>query len=214
MIVKFFVKPLNQLIVLEKAYTAIKFLDVKKYREFIFNFDDEIIFSINDVTANYLNKTIQIIHPLDIELNDKKSLQLLYKKLSTHLSEELRNKISTLEKDILDIIEIMSLEAQCTIEYNENIDLTKLLAMYQVEVKNIKKENYLEFLLTYIKYNCELNNCSIVISFGLTNILTNDELMVLQNELSIHQISIVDFYLNNFSTSVSYLTVDSDWNKL
>lgn len=211
---KLFIKPVNELIYLNNSVIRIRFSDSVVYRNFIINLDDNIILSIDDSPINYQTKTLVILNPLNIELNDKKTLSLLYKKLSYRVSETIQKKIINIEKEIFDLIETLSIESSCALEYTDSFDLTKVLQMNQVTLQEVKKDCYLECILTYIKTNCELYNYSIVLSFGLTLLLTKEELTVLENELAINQICIVDFYLNNSNQAIDYLLIDNDWNKL
>lgn len=211
---KMFIKPINELIKIEDSIIAIRFDDPKTYREFALNIDENIIFSIDDTPVNYQTKALVITNPLELELNDKKTLTILYKKLAYRVNENIQKKIIHIEQEIFDLIETISYESSYDLEYVDSFDLVKVLQMYQVTLQEVKKSNYLEFILTYIKTNSELNHYSIVISFGLTLLLTKKELKILKNELAIYQISIVDFYLNNNNPTIDYLTIDNDWNKL
>jgi len=211
---KLFVKPINEEIKLEDAITKIGFTDPKVYRDFVLNFEDNVILSNDLLLLNISTKALIIKNPLEVELNDKKTLTALYKKLSYRISEKIKSRIITIEKEIFDLIDLLSYESNYSLEYIDSFDLIKTLQMYQVTLQEVRKTNYLEFILTYIKTNFELNNYSIALTFGLTSLITDNELLILKNELAINQIYIVDFYLNNSNTSIDYLIVDSDWNKL
>lgn len=214
MIKKLFIREINELVVLDKPLVSIRFTDPVAYRNFIFNLDDNLILSINDSQVNFQTKSLIINNPLNIEINDKKTLTSLYKKLTYRISDNIRKQIVKVENDIFDLIEMISMESDCMLEYSDSFDIVKILQMYQVAIKEVKKENFLEFILTYIKINFELNNYCIVLSFGLTQLLTEEEIIILKNELAINQICIVDFYFNNNNPLIDYLTIDNEWNKI
>lgn len=214
MIKKLFVREINELVVLDKPLVSIRFTDPVAYRNFIFNLDDNLILSINDSQVNFQTKSLIINNPLNIEINDKKTLTSLYKKLTYRISDNIRKQIVKVENDIFDLIEMISMESDCMLEYSDSFDIVKILQMYQIAIKEVKKENFLEFILTYIKINFELNNYCIVLSFGLTQLLTEEEIIILKNELAINQICIVDFYFNNNNPQIDYLTIDNEWNKI
>ena len=214
MMKKLFVREINELVVLDKPLVSIRFTDPVAYRNFIFNLDDNLILSINDSQVNFQTKSLIINNPLNIEINDKKTLTSLYKKLTYRISDNIRKQIVKVENDIFDLIEMISMESDCMLEYADSFDIVKILQMYQVAIKEVKKENFLEFILTYIKINFELNNYSMVLSFGLTQSLTEEEIIILKNELAINQICIVDFYFNNNNPQIDYLTIDNEWNKI
>ena len=214
MIKKLFIREINELVVLDKPLVSIRFTDPVAYRNFIFNLDDNLILSINDSQVNFQTKSLIINNPLNIEINDKKTLTSLYKKLTYRISDNIRKQIVKVEKDIFDLIEMISMESECILEYSDSFDIVKILQMYQVAIKEVKKENFLEFILTYIKINFELNNYCIVLSVGLTQLLAEEEIIILKNELAINQICIVDFYFNNNNPQSDYLTIDNEWNKI
>lgn len=214
MIKKLFIREINELVILDKPLVSIRFTDPVAYRNFIFNLDDNLVLSINDSQVNFQTKSLIINNPLNIEINDKKTLTSLYKKLTYRISDNIRKQIVKVEKDIFDLIEMISMESDCMLEYSDSFDIVKILQMYQVAIKEVKKENFLEFILTYIKINFELNNYCIVLSFGLTQLLTEEEIIILKNELAINQICIVDFYFNNNNPQIDYLTIDNEWNKI
>lgn len=214
MMKKLFVREINELVVLDKPLVSIRFTDPVAYRNFIFNLDDNLILSINDSQVNFQTKSLIINNPLNIEINDKKTLTSLYKKLTYRISDNIRKQIAKVENDIFDLIEMISMESDCMLEYSDSFDIVKILQMYQVAIKEVEKENFLEFILTYIKINFELNNYCIVLSFGLTQLLTEEEIIILKNELAINQICIVDFYFNNNNPQIDYLTIDNEWNKI
>ena len=190
------------------------FVDKTNYRDFVINLYDNIILSIDDTPVSIDSKALIIFAPLNIEINDKKTLTLLYKKLSHRVSEKVQEKIRKIEQDILELLEIVSVESMFPIEYEDSFELIKIFQMYQISIQELKKENYLEFIVTYIKTNFELNNYNIVVSFGLTRLLTADEINKLTKELAINQISIVDFYYDDSKPKDNYLVIDSDWSKI
>lgn len=212
--IKIFIKPINELIIVNEEITNVCFVDKTNYRDFVINLYDNIILSIDDTPVSIDSKALIIFDPLNIEINDKKTLTLLYKKLSHRVSEKVQEKIRKIEQDILELLEIVSVESMFPIEYEDSFELIKIFQMYQISIQKLKKENYLEFIVTYIKTNFELNNYNIVVSFGLTRLLTADEINKLTKELAINQISIVDFYYDDSKPKDNYLVIDSDWSKI
>ncbi len=212
--IKIFIKPINELIIVNEEITNMCFVDKTNYRDFVINLYDNIILSIDDTPVSIDSKALIIFDPLNIEINDKKTLTLLYKKLSHRVSEKVQEKIRKIEQDILELLEIVSVESMFPIEYEDSFELIKIFQMYQISIQELKKENYLEFIVTYIKTNLELNNYNIVVSFGLTRLLTADEINKLTKELAINQINIVDFYYDDSKPKDNYLVIDSDWSKM
>ena len=65
--------------------------------------------------------------------------------------------------------------------------------------------------MSYNGGNIFLFKFSIVVTNGLTNILTKDEIEILSNELSLLEINLLDLNINQSSKLSNIYTIDSDW---
>lgn len=208
---KIFIKPINESIVLDKPIKKICFTDAFNYRFFNRNLMSNIIYSINNEEIS-LAKILLIKDPINIDINDKKTLTLLYKRLTAYVSFNLREKIAVIEKGIIDFFDEINYLTNYNLSYNGDLDISKIFSMYELAIKNVQFNNYLDFLLTYIKTNIELNDYSLIITFNLTKILDSEEIILLSNELSLFNVSIIDIILENKVNSISDITIDGDWN--
>ncbi|MBS5853123.1 MAG: type II-A CRISPR-associated protein Csn2 [Staphylococcus sp.] len=212
MIKKIFIKQLNQIIIINQPYIALKFSDAECYREFCYNIGNSIIYSINNEEENCSN-ILFIKDPMNIDINNKKILTALYKKIIQYIDLNLKEHISLIENEIFKLLDELIYQTNYELYYDGEIDINKILGMYQLSLKQNKDNNYLEFLVNYIKLNIELNDSSLIISFGLIKILTKNELELLKKELKLLNISLVDIIIETTNLSrISYLNVDSEWN--
>ena len=212
MIKKIFIKQLNQIIIINQPYIALKFSDAECYREFCYNIGNSIIYSINNEEENCSN-ILFIKDPMNIDINNKKILTALYKKIIQYIDLNLKEHISLIENEIFKLLDELIYQTNYELYYDGEIDINKILGMYQLRLKQNKDNNYLEFLVNYIKLNIELNDSSLIISFGLIKILTKNELELLKKELKLLNISLVDIIIETTNLSrISYLNVDSEWN--
>lgn len=208
---KIFIKPLNKLIELNKPIIQLTFDDVIIYRNFIFSLKEYIIYSIDDVVKDFDKYILRIMNPFYLELNDKKILNSLYKRISNTLNENQRQKISFIESEVLNILEEISLDSEIKITYENNFSVINLLNIFRVSICEAKCEDYLESLITYIKVNLEINNFNVIISNGITKILSNQELNLLEKELGLLSIHIIDLELVSKVEKGVDLMIDSDW---
>ena len=201
MIKKIFIKQLNQIIIINQPYIALKFSDAECYREFCYNIGNSIIYSINNEEENCSN-ILFIKDPMNIDINNKKILTALYKKIIQYIDLNLKEHISLIENEIFKLLDELIYQTNYELYYDGEIDINKILGMYQLSLKQNKDNNYLEFLVNYIK-----------LSFGLIKILTKNELELLKKELKLLNISLVDIIIETTNLSrISYLNVDSEWN--
>ena len=150
---------------------------------------------------------------MNIDINNKKILKTLYKKIIQYIDLNLKEHISLIENEIFKLLDELIYQTNYELYYDGEIDINKILGMYQLSLKQNKDNNYLEFLVKYIKLNIELNDSSLIISFGLIKILTKNELELLKKELKLLNISLVDIIIETTNLSrISYLNVDSEWN--
>lgn len=210
---KIFIKPLNKLIELNEPIIQLLFDDVIVYRSFIFSLEEYVIYSIDNDVKEFNKHILKIMNPFHLELNDKKVLNLLYKKINNTLNENQRQKIALIESEILNILEDICLESELKMTYENNFSIINLLNIFRVSICETECKNYLENLVTYIKVNLEINDYSIIISNGLTKILSNQELALLKKELSLLSITIIDLELNSIESEKkgTNLMIDSDW---
>ena len=146
MIKKIFIKQLNQIIIINQPYIALKFSDAECYREFCYNIGNSIIYSINNEEENCSN-ILFIKDPMNIDINNKKILTALYKKIIQYIDLNLKEHISLIENEIFKLLYELIYQTNYELYYDGEIDINKILGMYQLSLKQNKDNNYLEFLV-------------------------------------------------------------------
>jgi CRISPR type II-A-associated protein Csn2 len=195
---------------LNSSLTLIQLENSWYYRNIVFNLDQFIILSIDNKEVNIDKECLIIYNPYQINLKEKKLVNALYKKIETSLNEEKRMMLMDIESKSIELLESISDDLNVGIDYNDNIDISKLLSSFDLSFKEPDTTNYLEVLISYFKINIELFKTKFIITYGLSFLLSNEETATLEHELSILGINLIDFCFikNNLNQS---LIIDDDW---
>lgn len=205
---KIFFKPLDYKFDVEKEISIISIENPILYRLLSLNIYDNIIYSINDIVMDLNKHGLVILNPFNITLNETKLLKYLYKDLEKELINNEIEDLSVIETYLLNIMEKLSINTSIPIEYNETIDINKLLNSLNIKYKEC--DNYLETLVYYIKLTNEISQNTIIISFGLLFLLENNEIELLKKELSILNINLIDIQFNS-QNNLKDVIIDTDW---
>lgn len=208
---KIYLKPLNQLISLDKPIIEIICDNPKLYRLFLYDIENQFIYSIDNQTIDYTKCLLKIYNPFDLEVNNRKTILQLYKNIQKSLNDELKNDISDIEIEIFGFLDKLLEDEELALTYTTEINFIDLLSICKVEFKNIDYNNYLEKLTYYLKVNNKYNNSTIVVSSGLLNILTEEEIELLKKELQLLQMNIIDISINTKAKKVQKLFIDNEW---
>lgn len=206
---KIFLRQSNYLIEFgDSNIKTIRFNDSKAYRLFSLNVFSSIIFSINNEEVDLEKYGMIIFNPFQLDLNEKKFLNLVYKKLEKNIRDEERRFIADIEKSSLSLFEKLSLASDIPIDYNDTFDFNKFFSAFDVKI--MEPEDYLEKIVRYIRLSCEIFHTKLFISFGLLVLLDNDEIDLLNKELIQYDVSLLDVFYNEKS-SLETLYIDTDW---
>ena len=206
---KIFLRQSNYLIEFgDSNIKTIRFNDSKAYRLFSLNVFSSIIFSINNEEVDLEKYGMIIFNPFQLDLNEKKFLNLVYKKLEKNIRDEERRFIADIEKASLSLFEKLALASDIPIDYNDTFDFNKYFSAFDVKI--MEPEDYLEKIVRYIRLSCEIFHTKIFISFGLLALLDNDEIDLLNKELIQYDVSLLDVFYNEKS-SLKTLYIDTDW---
>lgn len=206
---KIFLKPLNEVFKLDKSIIRIDFEDPIMFRELIKSLDEESILSENNNEIDIKKNVLKIYDPFNIDLKDKKITTELYKCMKRDLSDEQKNRILEIESSMIALLDDIAMTMDCPIDYEEEVDITKIFSIFQVCLREIEYKNFLEFILNYIKLNKEFYGYSIVIAIRLMNILTKEEQILLEQELNLLEVKLIDFDITN--NSKNDVLIDKDW---
>lgn len=205
---KLFIKPANELVLLDSPINVISFDDPLKYRCFIYQLEENVIISQNDSPID-LKKCHIIMNIFELSINEKKIMTQLYKNLINTLNLENKDKLTSIETSLYDWIENVIDNQNYDLEFGE-IDYFKLLDNLGVKFKEPENNNYLELLIAYLKIYSTLLGVNVFIIYNLCNFLTIEEKSILSKELELLEVTIIDFELIN-NKFESTRVIDSDW---
>lgn len=208
---KLFIKLIQKKIDIDSSIIKINIEEPLCFRGISCNFVENIVYSDNDIVLDLSKKAIVIYNPYQINVNESKLLKHLYKKLEKTILEEYPNMLSELEKILFAMLDELINKSNYPIDYQSNIDISKLLSCLNVNYDDIPLDKYVEKLIRYISINKEINNdIDLIISYGLLNLLTQKELYILEEKLCDLDITLIDISFIQKNTEPS-LIVDGDW---
>lgn len=178
------------------------------YRKLVFNINESIIY-YKDNNIIELNDALIIYNPLELDYNDKKTLNLLYKTISKNYKEELLKTMSSIERIGYSLFDSISVDYPIAID--DEIEMNKLFSLFGLKFKVVENQSYLEILINYFKIHSELNNSKLIITFGLLELLTNEEQIFLEKELEYIGIDLINISISKTLNNVESIILDKDW---
>lgn len=208
---KIFIKKLNHLIELNDSIFQLLIEDPEIFRDLAFSIEDNVIFSIDNKEMPIPKCLLKIDNPFRMDINDKKIITSLYKKLNNQLTDEQRNELAKIEQLLINFLDEICTSTDSNLIYNAELDLQKLFSIFQLSYQEYEKNNFLEYILSYIKVYIETYGIQLVISFNFLNMFTNEELEMLKKELQLLDIVLLDLSISSNKKNVDYITIDNDW---
>ena len=206
---QFFIKSINSLVKMDDYIEEISIEDSVNYRNIYFKLLDEIIYSENNNVIDIEKKGLIIRNPLDLNLNEKKLINALYKELNHSLNDENKLIFNEIESKLMELVDYLSSDLDYSIDYNNEIDINKLFSSIDVRFNEIEFDNYLEMLVQFIKIYNSVLSIKCVVSFGLS-ILSKNEIELLKEEIKSMDLTLLNFECKS-KTDVKSLIVDSDY---
>lgn len=209
---KIFIETLNQLIEFDSSIKSLKFNNQLNYRELSFNLFDNFTFSIDNNTIDLNKNSLIIYNPFEIDLNEKKLLTSMYKELEKEINDDDRIYIQKIESECFNLLENLLINYDYNFEYSESIDINKLFQALDIHFPTIEYSNYLELIVNYFKLYSKYCKTKIVISFGLLDLLSNDEISLLEKELEYIELILLDIsYIGNLNKNENVFIIEEDW---
>ena len=188
---------------------VIKFEDPIIYREFTFDIINNLNYSENNSIIDLEKYENVIYNPYDLNLTEKKLVNALYSILQNNIKDNEIKIINEIEKNLIELLNVLFQKVSVPFEYNEGIDVSKLFLSIGVRYPIVSKASYFENLLLYIKIYVEVLYIKCFITLNLTNLLSSEE----QNKLKLYlkelDIVLIDCFVE--SKNNSNLIIDSDW---
>lgn len=205
---KIFIEPINYLMILDKYVKRVILEDSKLYQMISLELEKNVVYSINDKVEILEKKALLLYNPFQINLNETKLLKSLYKKLENEIRVKFSQKLNIIENSLLNFFDDLTMDEVIPVEYNEDVDIQKLFSSFGMCYKS--SDNYLERLVNYIKVYNEVFGNTIIISFGLLNLLNKEEVLLLEKELQYLNINLIDISFVNKNIEKD-LIIDDDW---
>ena len=205
---KIYFEQIDKVIILDKNITRVVFEDCLLYRDVAININESLVYSYNDIVENIERKALVLFNPFQLNINDPKIIKALYKKLENTIKINLNEKLTSIESKILDLFDELTYDDIVPIIYENEVVLNKLFTSF--DVRYLESKDYLEKVIHYFKVYHELYDNDIIISFGLLNLLNQQEKEVLRQELKILNLNLVDLM---FSDKIieNDLIIDNEW---
>ena len=208
---KVFIKPLNRLIEIAERLIEISIDNPLIFREITFNMYDNLIVSVDNVEIDLSKYGHIIYNPYDLSLADKKAVNALYSMISKNISNCYANEILSIENKFINILDDVFYNIPIPFQYENEIDISKLLACIGVKYPTVEKEKYIEQLSLYLKIFSEVCHIKCFVSINLVNMLTSEEIILLKDTLKVLDVILIDCYINKNDNHQNTLIIDSDW---
>lgn len=137
-----------------------------------------------------------LFSPFEINFNNKKILNLLYKTVINKINQNQKDQINFINTCIINLLDEISLDIPLVTNFNLEIDFIKVLSLYDFTLRQSEANNLLEIFLEYIKLFIELQKIDFIILIDLLKFFTQEEYNALQEEIKLLQISIINIELS------------------
>ena len=194
---------------LKKGINIVSIENVSVFRNLYYNFFNNITYSENDSPVDISKYTLLINNPLNLDLNEKKILNLLYKKIISNIVDKDRVKISEIEELSNELFDDLIYKTGLLVEYSPIVDINKLLSAFNLQFKEIEYSNYLDYIMNYISTNLELSKYKLILTFNLLNSVSSEEIASLKKEIEYQDIILLDISYNNRYKD-STIIIDND----
>ena len=206
------INPINEVIDFNNSIKSIKFNNQLNYRELCFNLIENITFSIDNNIVDLNKNSLIIYNPFEINLNEKKLLTSMYRELEKETNENHLLELQSIEREIIKLLEDVSIEYDFQLEYSDSIDVNKLFSSFNVQFPNIVYSNYLELIVNYFKLYNKYCKTKVIISFGLLSLLSQEEIILLEKELEYIDLILLDIsYIGNLNKIEETFVIDEEW---
>lgn len=171
-------------------------------KSFISLTEDDI--SLFDSKSLDNGKNIVTISDLwSIDSNNKKTLSATYKSISTlSLSSEVKDLLAEIDAKIINVMDIVAMNFDTSVSYEAGIDLPSLLEICKLHY-DFDSCSFISAFVSYIKAIELAQKHHLIIVFGIADLLSESDFLLLKKELEY-----LDLSLLNFSAKKSILSFD------
>ena len=157
------------------------------------DYDEDYLFLYENGKLLEPSKYILFISDvLNLELNIKKQLTALYIKIEKELiNDNFRDKLNELNNKINELMMDITLESNIQLDYDEQIGLKDVFSLVNLRYFSYEKDFKNQFIY-YCKATRDISKIRIIDTYGLLDLLTNEEIAELKKELSYLHITIIN----------------------
>lgn len=141
-----------------------------------------------------------ISNPYFLELNTKKNIQALYKKLKIQYFDKLKDNLAQIneiaEKTVKDISVDYDVDLSMVAHIKED-DIFKLMSVQFSDLDTNKVERFVK----YIEITNDLQRINVFISVHLKESFSEEELLLIEKQLLYKKIYLVDFETNDLDSN-------------
>ena len=178
--------------------------------------NDYLIYSIDNDNKDLEKYSLLITTPFDLNPNSKKIMTALYKKIDKekHILK-INEELEIINYKIIKTLETISLDLNQSMNFNTELDLVKLLSLYDFSFEDDCEEDLLNKLVFYIKANLEIKNIDIVFCIDILRFLSQEEMEKLKRELELLNICLINISFSSRVSSIKKsIVIDEDYCEL
>ena len=179
----------------------------------LYDFDEDTFIYSKDYEIKNLSKSCLIIdNTFNLDANNKKILNSLYKRISSELIDKSdKDEIEKINSTIISLLNKISLDLNLSVDYYTDLDVIKILNLYNFCFK-MDQSTPLEKFVTYIKANLEINKYKFIISTNILPMFSKSDIELLSNELKYLGLTLINITLiqQKYENLVDSLTIDND----
>lgn len=151
--------------------------------------EGDFIFLANNQPINCSKFAFMIVDLFNFDLNDKKIVNLLYKKLEGVAINEKYAKLSELNSVVVSFLEDLTFSVPFSLDYGEiqPIDFFKSASLKFEKTY----DTLLEKIICYVNALIELKGCEFFVFVNLKGVLSDTELSMLYKHCSLEQVGLL-----------------------
>ena len=178
----------------------------EKNEDEIFIYDNSLL----KVEDNILY--IHNFHSFENEINSRKNLNVHYQQIEKfNVTDDEKLQLSIISQDIDELINKISLKSNVQMQHNSQFSFKDLFILTNLKFCISTENNFLMQFIYYLKSITNFYNFKIVIFFNLFDLLSQNDIFLLQSELSYLNLAIINISGHkNYKKCTKTIIIDED----
>ena len=139
----------------------------------------EIILSEKGKIISFRERALVVFNPVDINANNRKVLNTLFKELNENALNSLSIELADLQSNIIAFFDKLSETVPYDVSYNYEVDVPELLKCHKFEINQLNG-TYLDRLIDYLRAYSRICRTRVVILVNLKNYVSEEEVEALE----------------------------------